>query len=142
MLFRSKILLHPGETLISDGKIVARTRCGNRVALAPLGPHALVEPLESDFDQPLFANDMVTKEVDPQADPYMTSLPTPDVANSLQPTHKRKMLVPLFAVPFFGLPGATSHTPLAVTPEPGTMLLLSTGLAGVYWRSRKSRRKR
>jgi len=139
---RKKILLHPGETLISDGKIVARTRCGNRVALAPLGPHALVEPLESDFDQPLFANDMVTKEVDPQADPYMTSLPTPDVANSLQPTHNRKRFVPFFMLPFFGLPSASSHGPLAVAPEPGTMLLLSTGLVGVYWRSRRSRRKR
>src|SRR5271167_74906 len=32
---RKKIWLHPGETLITDGKIVARARCGNRVAKAP-----------------------------------------------------------------------------------------------------------
>jgi hypothetical protein len=47
---RKKIALHPGETLISDGKIVARTRCGNRVAVAPLGPPALIDPLEADFN--------------------------------------------------------------------------------------------
>ncbi len=139
---RKKISLHPGETLISDGKIVARTRCGNRVALAPLGPHAMVDPLEADFDQPLFSSDMVTRDVDPLMDPYLTYLPTPDLANVLQPTHQRKRLIPFFVLPFFGLPGATSHTPLAVTPEPGALLLLSTGLAGMYWWSRKSRRKR
>jgi len=129
---RKKVSLRPGETLISDGKIVARTRCGNRVALAPLGPPAMLEPLEMDLDQPLFSNDMVTREVDPQADPYLTSLPTRD----------RKRLIPLFFLPFAGLPGSSSHAPLAVTPEPGTMLLFSTGLAGIYWRARQSRRRR
>src|SRR5258708_28355146 len=86
---RKKIALHPGETLISDGKIVARTRCGNRVAVAPLGPPAIMDPLESDFNQPLFANDMVTNTVEPQTEAYAAALPsTPsDVANTLQPTN-------------------------------------------------------
>ncbi|MGH9553880.1 MAG: hypothetical protein ACRD3W_31170, partial [Terriglobales bacterium] len=44
---RKKVMLHPGETLISDGKIVARTRCGNRIAMAALGPPAIVEPVEA-----------------------------------------------------------------------------------------------
>jgi hypothetical protein len=141
---RKKIPLHTGETLISDGKIVARTRCGNRVAIAPLGPPAMVDPLESDFDQPLFSNDMVTHEVEPQPEAYAAAIPggTPDAGNALQPTH-RKRLLPFFFLPFGGLPGgSSSHTPLAVAPEPGTLLLLSSGLAGVYWKSRKSRRKR
>jgi hypothetical protein len=141
---RKKVSLRPGETLISDGKIVARTRCGNRVALAPLGPPALLDPLEMDLDQPLFSPLMVTREVEPQADSYLTSLPSspPVTANTLQPTSNRKRLIPLFFVPFAGLPGGSSHAPLAVTPEPATMLLLSTGLAGVYWRARQSRRRR
>ena len=33
---RRKVTLHPGETLITDGTIVARARCGNRVAQVPL----------------------------------------------------------------------------------------------------------
>ena len=142
---RKKIPLHTGETLISDGKIVARTRCGNRIAIAPLGPPAIVDPLESDFDQPLFSNDMVTQEVEPQPEAYAAAIPggTPDAGNTLQPTHHKRFL-PFFFLPFAGLPGGSSspHTPLAVAPEPGTLLLLSSGLAGVYWKSRKSRRKR
>jgi len=143
---RKKVALHPGETLISDGKIVARTRCGNRVAVAPLGPPAIMDPLISDFDQPLFSNEMVTNAVEPQTEAYAATIPgaTPDVGNALQPTKNRKRLVPLFFLPLAGFPGGfsgSSHTPLAVAPEPGTLLLLSSGLAGVYWKSRKSRRK-
>ena len=139
---RKKVALHPGETLISDGKIVARTRCGNRVAVAPLGPPALIDPLEADFNQPIFSNDLVTNPVDPQTEAYAGALPSP--ANSLLPTNNRKRMIPLFFLPLAGLPGggSSSHTPLAVTPEPGTMLLLSSGLVGVYWKSRKARRKR
>ena len=139
---RKRVALHPGETLISDGKIVARTRCGNRVAVAPLGPPATTEPLESDLNQPLFSSEMVTNPVDPQPETY-ASLPRalPDAGSALQPTKHAKGFIPLFFLPLGGLPGGSSHTPLAVTPEPGTLLLLSSGLAGVYWKSRKSRRK-
>jgi hypothetical protein len=137
---RKKVLLHPGETLISDGKIVARARCGNRIAMAPLGPPAMVEPVDADFNEPLFSNDMVTHEVDPRLETYAAALP--EQASSLQPVRHRRV-APFFLLPFFGLPGGggSSHTPLAVTPEPGTMLLLSSGLVGVYWKARKSRRR-
>ncbi len=142
---RKKVALHPGETLISDGKIVARTRCGNRIATAPMGPPAIVEPTESDLNQPLFSNDMVTREADPQPEPYVAALPSapPAEANTLQPSRGGRKF-PFFILPVFGLPGlgGSSHTPLAVAPEPGTMLLFSSGLLGVYWKSRKSRRKR
>ena len=139
---RKKLPLHPGETLISDGKIVARTRCGNRIAMAPLGAPAIAEPSESDLNQPLFSNDMVTRAVDPQPETYAAAIPMdpPAVANAVQPA-KRKRAIPFFILPFFGLPGGSSHTPLAVTPEPGTLLLFSSGLAGVFWKARKSRRK-
>jgi hypothetical protein len=141
---RKKMPLHPGETLISDGKITARTRCGNRVAVAPLGPPGPMDPLMSDLDQPLFSNEMVTNAVEPQPETYAAALPgPPDVGNALQPTHHRKGFLPLFFLPFAGFPGgsASAHTPLAVTPEPGSLLLLSSGLAGIYWKLRKSRRK-
>lgn len=143
---RKKVSLHPGETLISDGKITARTRCGNRVAAMPLGAHALLDPYESDFDRPLFASAMVTPEVEVQPDVTAAALPTPmpDAAKALQPTKNPKRLLPLLFLPLAGFPrgGSSSHEPLAVAPEPGTLLLVSSGLAGVYWRSRKARRKR
>jgi PEP-CTERM motif len=144
---RKKVALHPGETLISDGKIVARTRCGNRIALAPLGPPALSEPADADLNEPLFSNDMVTHDAEPQPETYaaVIPMPTPVGANALQPG-KRKRIIPFFILPLFGFGGSgggsASHPPpLAVTPEPGTMLLLSSGLLGVYWKARKSRRK-
>lgn len=137
---RKKVSLHPGETLLSDGKIVARTRCGNRVAVAPLGPHAIVGPTAADLDQPLFSNDMVTNAVETQPAAYATSLP--EAANALQPTTHRKRFIPFFFLPFVPWPSGSSHPPLAVAPEPATLLLFSTGLAGVYWKARKSRRKR
>jgi hypothetical protein len=143
---RKKVSLHPGETLISDGKITARTRCGNRVATAPLGAHGLLDPYEGDLDRPLLASAMVTPEVEVQPDVTAAALPTPmpDVANALQPTKNRKRMLPLLFLPLAGFPGGggSSHEPLAVAPEPGTLLLVSSGLAGVYWRSRKARRKR
>lgn len=143
---RKKVALHPGETLISDGKIVARTRCGNRIALAPLGPPALAEPADADLNEPLFSNDMVTHDAEPQPETYaaVIPMPVPVGANALQPS-KRKRTIPFFILPLFGFGGSGgggSHPPpLAVTPEPGTLLLLSSGLLGVYWKARKSRRK-
>jgi hypothetical protein len=142
---RKKVALHPGETLISDGKIVARTRCGNRVAVAPLGPPGIMDPLISDLDQPLFSNEMVTNPAEPKAEVLAAAIPSPtsEVGNALQPTKNHKGLIPLFFLPLAGIPGGgSSHTPLAVAPEPGTWLLLSSGLAGVYFMARKSRRKR
>ena len=125
----------------------ARTRCGNRVAIAPLGPPAIVDPLESDFDQPLFSNDMVTNEVDPKPETYAAAIPngSPAAGNTLQPTPTTNGLCrsSFFPVCALGLVAGSSsgcpHPPLAVAPEPGTMLLLSWGLIGVYWKSRKSR---
>ena len=138
---RKKVALHPGETLISDGKIVARTRCGNRIAMVALGPPAIVEPVEVDFNQPLFFNDMVTHDAEPKLDTYADALP--EQANSLLPvSHGRKVSIfPPAVLRVARAAQLSSHTPLAVTPEPGTMLLLSSGLVGVYWKARKSRRK-
>jgi hypothetical protein len=146
---KKKIDLHPGETLISDGKIVARTRCGNRVAVAPLGPPGIMDPLQSDFDQPLFSNEMVTNAVEPKPEVYAAAIPSaqPGVGNTLQPVAHNKPFMPfLLLAPLAGIAAGSSspsgHTPLAVAPEPGTLLLLSSGLVGVYWKARKSRRKR
>ncbi len=48
-----------------------------------------MDPLISDFDQPLFSNDMVTSEAEPLMEPYaaVLSSPAPENANSLLPTH-------------------------------------------------------
>ncbi len=135
---RKKLPLHPGETLVTDGKITARTRCGNRVAAVPLDTGSPLEPPEEAFNQP-YAALIAAPDPDPaRADPA----PAPLVPAAAQGS-KKWWVLPLFAAPFAALPSSdsSSGTPLAVTPEPGMSLLLISGLAGVYWRMRKYRRK-
>jgi hypothetical protein len=49
---RRALLLHEGETLLTDGVSYARARCGNRISLAPQQPVAEVEPLADTLDTP------------------------------------------------------------------------------------------
>ena len=89
---------------------------------------------------------MVTPAADPQPEAYAAVIPmgAPIGANALQPT-KRKGWFHFSSCRFLARPAVAvvlPHTPLAVTPEPGTLLLFSSGLAGVFWKLRKSGRKR
>ncbi len=136
---RKKIALHRGETLVTDGNISVRTRCGNRVAAVPADTGSPLEPPEEAFNQPYGA--MIAAPVpDPaRADPG----PAPLLPSSVVKKSRKWWLLPLFAAPVGMLPdsGHSGSDPLAVTPEPGMSLLLFSGLAGVYWRVRKYRRK-
>ena len=133
---RRKVSLHRGETLITDGAIVARTRCGNRVAPAPLDTGSALEPSAYEFEQPFILRDPA-----PTPPVLATAGAAPD---KLPPA----LIAPVkaggwwFIPPFAYIPSGGSGGPLAVTPEPGSLLLISSGLAAVYWRSRKARRKK
>ena len=133
---RRKVSLHRGETLITDGTIVARTRCGNRVAAVPLDTGSPLEPSTDEFEQPF-----VLRDPDPTPPVLATASAAPD---KLPPA----VITPVkgggwwFIPPFAYIPSGGSGEPLAVTPEPGSLLLISSGLAAVYWRSRKARRKK
>ena len=137
---RKKIALHSGETLISDGSMTVRTRCGNRVAATPLDTGSPLEPPEEAFNQPYAALIAAPEIVPSKADPG----PIPSLPTSIASKSRRWWVLPLFAAPFAALPhsDSASGAPLAVTPEPGLSLLLASGLAGVYWRARKYRRKK
>jgi hypothetical protein len=54
---RHRISLHPGETLITDGTITARTRCGNRVEETPQQAASPNEPPAQKFDEPVRAGE-------------------------------------------------------------------------------------
>ena len=133
---RRKVSLHRGETLITDGAIVVRTRCGNRVAPAPLDTGSSLEPSAYEFEQPF-----IPRDPDPTPPVLATASAAPD---KLPPA----LIAPVkgagwwFIPPFAYIPSGGSGGPLAVTPEPGSLLLISSGLAAVYWRSRKARRKK
>jgi PEP-CTERM motif len=135
---RRKVTLLPGEKLITDGTIVARARCGNRVAAVPMDTGSPLEPSLDDLEQPF-----ILRDPDPTPPVLMTQSSAPDkLPPSAGPAKGSGwwFIPPLVYVPS-GSSGS-SGGPLAVTPEPGSLLLISSGLAAVYWRSRKSRKKK
>jgi hypothetical protein len=74
------VLLPAGETVLSDGTHLARTRCGNRLALAPAAPISKTEPapeaMEAANPAVLLANNESPFEL-PIAPPPMTSIEAP-----------------------------------------------------------------
>jgi hypothetical protein len=53
-----KVSLHAGEKLITDGKITARTRCGNQVSALPQKQVFPQEPAIAEFDKPIGGSSM------------------------------------------------------------------------------------
>jgi hypothetical protein len=143
---RRKIRLHPGEMLLTDGKIAARARCGNQISDTAKPEVSNEEPEEDVLDQPV-------APIEPGPFPVRPLLAFADLPGG-QPTPPQ-----LFASNFFfpyvptGLPipprlcpanGDTSkhcppkrHHKPPVVPEPSTMVLIASGLALVLWRYRK-----
>ena len=50
---RHRVSLHKGEKLITDGKMTARARCGNRVEEVPQQATSSSEPAAAKFDEPV-----------------------------------------------------------------------------------------
>lgn len=148
---RKKVHLHPDELLLTDGVITARARCGNQVSEQTQAEVAEEEPSEDVLDQPV-------DEIQPNGLPFRAALSKPSLptANPLPPSGPQLLAgnfifpyVSVSAGPPANLPCATpeeqaskkckhKHKPPPV-PEPATLLLLSSGLAGVYWRYRRTR---
>lgn len=160
---RRRIALKKGETLITDGRIAARTRCGNRVDETPhreaAGP---VEPPAHMFDEPIragegtamnsppvsfnsaLANRAETPGAEPpgplsQYDPFVggnfVPLSPPPLPLALCGPAKKGQNVQPSGKSKVG-PCAVV-TPPATTPEPGTWILFATGLAVICWQARR-----
>src|SRR5579863_2298463 len=50
---RHRVTLKKGETVLTDGKITARSRCGNRVEELPQQANSSLEPPAAKFDEPM-----------------------------------------------------------------------------------------
>jgi hypothetical protein len=134
---RKPMMLHKGETVITDGEHVARTRCGNRLSEVPAGPILAAGPeLESAPEvAELFPGSpgaVLPAELPgrpvPTSTPPTTSVTPP--GSSLPPGGG--IIVP----PIIPVPGGGTTPPPVPTPEPQTLLMLSAGLAGL-WLARK-----
>ena len=154
---KTKVKLHQGETLLSDGKHLARTRCGNRisdVAMAPVSPQEPPQMFLSTPSVPAHVN------VDPGFLATIPTWPETSAAPVLTAVHDTPLVpgpglgfppfLPTFccgqksspptpSFPSYPLPQPGYPAPLSVeTPEPNTFLLLLSSLILlpllVHWR--------
>lgn len=162
---RKKFRLHPGELLLTDGAITARTRCGNQVSETPKPEVSEEEPAEDVLDRPVAQLEPIAPMLPIRSSLLPPSLPGASPASPQGPQ--------LFNGPYlfpyipYGVPlpprlcetaaqeqfedshGIVDnekgekpciphrHKP-PVVPEPSTLVLISSGLAAVYWRYRKT----
>jgi PEP-CTERM motif len=96
---KRKLALRKGEAMLSDGRNMARTRCGNRVSVLPVRPNAPAEPSSSELDGPEFAP--ITSS--PYLAAYSAPMPTLFSGPNQSPGGPGASFVPV--APFFPLPG-------------------------------------
>jgi PEP-CTERM motif len=168
---KTALLIRAGEKVITDGKVTARTRCGNQLASKPAGLTAPDEPSEAQLNQP------VAMAGDPAGPPILLaqkSALTQPAAES-GPANLAPGGIPLVVGPILGGGGGSScetaqqeghendhdkneqicpttpvkpphkppHRPPPVpVPEPGTYLLLGSGVLVLAYRLWGSRSKR
>jgi hypothetical protein len=147
---RKRVRLHPGELLLTDGKITARARCGNQISDTAKPDVSDEEPDEDVLDQPVVA------VLSAPSLPIRPVLAAPDLPTG-QPSPPAAF-TGAFVFPYasLGLPMPSRVCPVddverkgncvpkrhkgPIAPEPSTMLLVGSGLALIAWRHRKTTR--
>lgn len=169
---RHRVSLKKGETVITDGKITARTRCANRVEEVPQQATSQSEPPAAKFEEPVQPSTGTAISTPPV--PFESSLlnrvPPPGLGPAppltLYDPFGNGNVVPIFPppVPEVCEPGSNKKKPgsgtvggtvgstgkgkkkvvgpcgtggLAEVPEPGTWVLMLSGLTFVFWTARR-----
>jgi hypothetical protein len=154
-----RVLLHRGERVITDGKMTLRTRCGNQVSDTARNEVSPNEPAIARMEQPV-KFDPGTAAVIPYPTDFESSLALPTVP-AFAPIPPPYGLIsnfggnlllyppplPVCSPKKKGSSGGTGKkgnhvdcsNPPGEVPEPGTLALLSTGLAGAFLRYRRKR---
>ena len=155
-----RINLHKGEKLITDGRMTARTRCANQVSESPQPAVSPAEPPAAKFEEPFegtagqipFPGDNSLGSgrelsgfgaVPPPGLQSLNSAPFP--GGGLPPVFPPP--IPSKGCPPGEIPGGPNkpchhRPPPPPVPDPATILLVSSGLAGIYWGRRKAAAKK
>jgi len=165
---KNRLKLPAGETMVSDGEHMARTRCGNRLSDVPIGPVLSNEPLpeameipadgrllpapESLSELPLTVPPTTAIVVPPQAPGpiYIPIVPpifpvsgtpsTPGIPVGPPPTAPPPSGTPPSGPPPSGPPPPPPPPPPPIsTPEPSGVLMLAAGCGCVWLLRRKAR---
>ena len=120
-----KIALFAGEFLFTDGTLVGRARCGNRVSEIPRQPTSPSQPPTRLLETPIAP--LLPGSLHPPPITNIAFLPP----STGTPTSSGILIPPIILIPPGGGTGLppTSPTPLLPTPEPDTLTLVSAGLA-------------
>jgi hypothetical protein len=112
---KHKLALRKGEAMLSDGRNMARTRCGNRISVLPVRPNAPAEPSSSDLEGPEFSAIASSPYLAAYSAPAPALFPGPIQS----PGGPGAAFVPV--APFFPLPGGGGiiGNGNSSTPPPG-----------------------
>jgi hypothetical protein len=167
---RHKVALKKGETLLTDGKLTARTRCANRVEEAPQQESSNLEPPVAKFDEPV--RPAIGTAVETPPVPLETALLNRPGAPGLGPAPPLGLYDPIGGGSWTPItppplpsvcgvgttkkPGAKGTEIVSAgngkkknvdpcasggvggeVPEPGTWLLVASGLAFMFWKGRE-----
>ena len=159
-----KVRLHRGEKVIMDGNMTLRTRCGNQVSENARKEVSPNEPAIAKMEQPIkvdpgtammIPTDFGSALTRPSMPEFVAGMPPyslimnnsgllmlyPPPLPSCGPKKTKKGGAPVVTTGGKkGKGGDCSSTPVGEVPEPGTLVLLSTGLAGAYLRYRQRER--
>lgn len=159
---KHKLTLLKGETMLTDGHVMVRTRCGNRVSAVPINPHAVVEPTTQEFNTPAFAPLSTPSLAAYSALPavFPSRSVTQPIGSPVSPSTPIVLFPSLpgggggsgggiSSIPPSGGGGGGTSPPPVVTPpgppvgvpEPGTAGLVLAGL-GAAWLTRRNRKAR
>ena len=145
---RKKLRLPAGERLITDGKHYARTRCGNRISASAQEKTSPNQPPPETLNMP---QPLTTPPAPGQISPFAAAPPTPTaippgISPGIAPPPGGPPVVSIF-IPAPPLPprrhptsGSSPPPPPPPVPEPGTLVLMGSGLGYVAYR-RRARRK-
>jgi hypothetical protein len=161
-----RVTLHKGEKVLTDGRITARIRCANRVEKVPQQAAAPVEPPAVVFDQPVrmptgtamqsppvpFQSALLNRSsaigsmgplslYDPIDQGGLIGFSPPPLPTALCGPNRKKGSGDSGCCP--GEEGIGKKKKpgcgggIGVVPEPGTWIMLASGLVGILWLARR-----